>query len=325
MANSSFEILTIGDFVKKIKQPNFKELVSQEFTQLKNVPLKGTFKKFSKDKNANKNRYFNIPCWDHSRVILTSHGTQVHYNHSLKNSWNIVVTDRDSESTYIHANFVDGFEDKKKYICCQGPKKTTATDMWKLVWENDVRIIVSLTNIDNEDKVCYAYWVAEEGYEIVFGRYVVETVEIEEKPSFLKSQLRVIDFTSGKSRLITHYWYTDWPDYGIPAELDDFYTLLSIVNQERQQLIEIATSKNLPKPGPIVVHCSAGVGRTGTFCAVDHALGQLKKEKTVSIQNSVIAVREMRHSSVIMPDQYMFIYKVIEHVLLGEENKKNLK
>lgn len=319
MVNHCFETLTINQFVKKIKQPNFKDLVSQEFEKLKAIPLEGTFNHFLKEENTIKNRYFDIPCWDHSRVILTSRGNQVH-KYSNRNSWSIIATDKDSDSTYIHANFVDGYEEKSKYICCQGPTKNTAGDMWKLIWEKDVRIVVSLTEIDSEDEVCYEYWIAEEGYQIVFGRYIVETLEIKERSGLQITQFRMIDVTSGESRWITHYWYTDWPNYGTPATLEKFITLLLSVNQEEQQSIERATSKNLLKPGPIVVHCSAGVGRTGTFCAINHALGMLKKEKTVSVEHNVMAIRKMRHSSVMTLEQYIFIYKVIENVLLGSRD-----
>nr|ACE75202.1 protein tyrosine phosphatase [Glyptapanteles flavicoxis] len=324
MANYGFEKLTISDFVMKTKQLDFEDLISQEFENLQAVPLEGTVDNFLKEENSSKNRYFDVPCWDHSRVILSSQKPQVH-NHSKRNSCSVVVTEKDSDSTYIHANFVDGFEDKNKYICCQGPMKNTAGDMWKLIWENDVRIIVSLTVMDSEDEICYDYWVAEKNFQMIFGRYAVQTVEMKVQPNFLITTFRIMDLTCEASRLITHYWYTDWPNNGSPADLEGFVTLLSTVNKEQHQLIESARYKNLPKPGPILVHCSAGVGRTGTFCAVDHALGQLKKEKTVSIQDSVIAVRNMRHSSVMTLKQYMFIYKVIEHKILGEYNENNLQ
>lgn len=324
MANYSFETLTTSDFVKKIKQLDLEDIVSQEFIQLQAVPLEGTVDNFLKEENSSKNRYFDVPCWDHSRVILSSRKPQVH-NHSKRNSFSIVVTEKDSDSTYIHANFVDGFEDKNKYICCQGPMENTAGDMWKLIWEKDIRIIVSLTKMNSEDDSCYDYWVTEEGFQLIFGRYSVETVEMKENPDFLTTLLRIIDLTCGASRLITHYWYTSWPNYGSPADLKGFVTLLSTVNQEQHQLIESARYKNLPKPGPILVHCSAGVGRTGTFCAINHALGQLKKKKTVSIQDSVMAIWNMRHSSVMTLKQYMFIYKVIEHKLLRECDEADLQ
>lgn len=322
--NHCFENLTPSDFVKKIRQPNFVDLVSQEFQKLKAIPLEGTVENFLKGENLIKNRYFDIPCWDHSRVILSSRKPQV-YNHSKWNLYSIVVTEKDSDSTYIHANFVDGFEDKRKYICCQGPMEHTAGDMWKLIWENDVHIIVSLTEIDSDDETCFEYWVAAKGFQIIFGRYQVEAVEIEFMHNFCTALLRIIDITCGASRLITHYWYTNWPNNGSPADLKEFVTLLSTANQKQQELIESAMCKNLPKPGPILVHCSAGVGRTGTFCAVDYTLSQLEKKKTVSIQDSVMAIRKMRHSSVVTLEQYMFIYKVIEHKLLGEENTDNLQ
>ncbi|AEE09520.1 protein tyrosine phosphatase [Cotesia vestalis bracovirus] len=313
--------LTPSDFIKKIKQPNFNEYVSREFQQLNTVPLEGTFNEFSKDENVTKNRYYDVQCWDHSRVILTSQGNKV-YDHSQSGSYSIVVTKKDSDSTYIHANFVDGFEDEKKFICAQGPKTNTVGDFWKLVWEKDVRMIVSLTQIDCEDGVCYEYWVAEEGYELLFGRYAVKTLMIKEEPGYITTLLSIFDVTYGESRLVTHYCYTAWPSYGAPANLKEFLAFMSTVHQEREWSLERARLQFASQPGPILVHCSAGVGRTGTFCAIDHALNCLKKTKAVSVQESVLAIRKMRHLSVVTLEQYKFIYKVIEHVLLGEESNK---
>nr|CCQ19288.1 PTP-kappa [Cotesia sesamiae Kitale bracovirus] len=313
--------LTPSDFLKKIKQPNFNEFVSREFQQLNTVPLEGTFNEFSKDENVTKNRYYDVQCWDHSRVILTSQGIK-EYDHSQSDSYSIVVTKKDSDSTYIHANFVDGFEDKKKFICTQGPKTNTVGDFWKLVWEKDVRMIVSLTQIDCENRWCYEYWVAEEGYELLFGRYAVKTIMIKEEPGFITTLLSIFDVTYGESRLVTYYCYSAWPSYGAPANLKEFLGFMSTVHQEQGWLLERARLQFAPQPGPILVHCSAGVGRTGTFCAIDHALNCLKKTKAVSVQESVLAIRKMRHLSVVTLEQYKFIYKVIEYVLLGEESNK---
>ncbi|KAG8036835.1 hypothetical protein G9C98_004157 [Cotesia typhae] len=229
----------------KIKQPNFNEFVSREFQQLNTVPLEGTFNEFSKDKNVTKNRYYDIQCWDHSCVILTSQGTK-EYDHSQSGSYSIVVTKKDSDSTYIHANFVDGFEDKKKFICTQGPKTNTVGDFWKLVWEKDVRMIVSLTQIDCEDRKCYEYWVAVEGCELLFGRYTVKTLMIKEEPGFITTLLSIFDVTYGESRLVTHYCYSAWPSYGAPANLKEFLGFMSTVHQEQGWLLERARLQFAP-------------------------------------------------------------------------------
>ncbi|XP_061719978.1 tyrosine-protein phosphatase non-receptor type 9-like [Cydia pomonella] len=311
--NYCFETLTINAFLKKVNQPNFKDLVFQEFKQLATISLKGTTDNFSKKENSHKNRWYDIPCWDHSRVILTSHGSQIH-NHSNSDPSAIIVTNRDSDSTYIHANFVDGYEEPSKFICCQAPKEITAGDFWKLIWQEDVHTIVSLTETDEGD-ICFEYWVQEEGFKLIFGRYVIETLEIKEEVGFVTTRLRLTDITCQDSRIITHFWYVNWPNYGVPTHLEEFVTLLTEVNEHQRKLVEEAELYDHRKPGPIVVHCSAGVGRTGSFCSIDYAIDQLNKENTISLQNTVLKIREMRHSSVVTPEQYMFLYNIIEYLL----------
>lgn len=312
--NYGFETLTISEFLKKVKQPNFTDLVFQEFKQLATVPLKGTAHNFFKAENFEKNRSKNIPCRDDSRVILNSHGSAIH-DYSNRDSWTLVVTSRDSNSTYIHANFVDGYKEPSKFICCQAPKENTAGDFWKLIWQEDVRTIVALTEVDEGD-ICYEYWVQAKDFELVFGRYTVQTLEIKEESGFVITRLRLTDVTCEESRIITHFWYVNWTNNGVTAHLEEYVTLLTKINQHQRKLVEKAELYDHRRPGPIIVHCSAGVGRTGCFCAIDYALDQLKKEKTISLQNTVLEIRKKRYLSVIMPSQYMFLYKVIAYLLL---------
>ncbi|KAJ8875831.1 hypothetical protein PR048_023732, partial [Dryococelus australis] len=126
------------------------------------------------------NRYPDTPCWDSTRVVLSSEKASM-FDQKKENRLQIIVTAEDSTSTYIHANYVDGYNDVNKSICTQGPKKNTSVDFWQMVWEQESRIILSLTETDDDDKICYEYWVNSEDYEIIFGRFSVKTLEILEE------------------------------------------------------------------------------------------------------------------------------------------------
>ncbi|XP_057318430.1 tyrosine-protein phosphatase non-receptor type 9-like [Microplitis mediator] len=318
MSGYCFEIFNVYDFLVKTNKANFLEFIRLEHAQVMAIPLSGTVNHFLKPENLWKNRYYDVPCWDHSRVVLSSHGSKA-YDYTDSDGKKIIVTSQDSDSTYIHASFVNGFNEANKFICCQGPKEGTSGDFWKMVSEHSCRFIVSLTETDGEDQVCYEYWVKEEDYELAFGRYIVRTLEIIEGPSFTRTRLRLTDVSSGTSREIYHFWYTRWPDYGTPTNPAEVLNLISQVNQKREEM-----RKTDCQPGPIVVHCSAGVGRTGTFCTIDNALSQLRNRKTVSLSQTVLKIRGRRNSSVFLPEQYEFCYKTLRHALIREVKEKNI-
>nr|AOH69102.1 hypothetical protein A6F54_27 [Microplitis mediator bracovirus] len=317
MGNQTFKTFSIVDFLKMTSQPDFSKLVAKEHAQVLAVQLPGTFACFSRHENSSKNRHDDVPCWDISRVILSPQSAT--YDDEDWDSSNITTRSAEISSTYIHANLVDGFEEINKFICSQGPKKNSHEDFWKMVSEQESCIIVSLTETDDEDQVCYEYWVKEEDYELAFGRYIVRTLEIIEGPSFTRTRLRLTDVSSGTSREIYHFWYTHWPDYGTPTNPAEVLNLISQVNKKREEM-----RKTDCQPGPIVVHCSAGVGRTGTFCTIDNALSQLRKEQTVCLPQTVLKLRKQRHSSVFLIGQYAFCYKVVRYALITDLIEKIL-
>ncbi|AAW51787.1 PTP 3 [Bracoviriform demolitoris] len=317
MPGYCFEIFNVFDFFDKTNKANFWEFVRLEHAQVMDIPISGTVNHFLKPENLRKNRYHDVTCWDNSRVVLSSHGSKM-YDYGDSDGKKIIVTSQDSDSTYIHASFVNGFKEANKFICCQGPKESTSGDFWKMVSEHNSSVIVSLTETDDEDQVCYEYWVKEEDYELAFGRYVVKTLEIIEESSFTRTRLRLTDVSSDTSREIHHFWYPHWSDYGNPTNPAEILNLISKVNQKRKEMKKTADSQ----PGPIVVHCSAGIGRTGTFCTIDNALSQLRKEQTVCLPQTVLKIRKQRHSSVFLPEQYAFCYKAVRYALIREIKKK---
>ncbi|XP_057318433.1 tyrosine-protein phosphatase non-receptor type 9-like [Microplitis mediator] len=318
MGNQCFSAASIVDFLEMTSHPDFSNLIEKEHAQVLAAKLPGTFANFSRPQNSSKNRYNDIPCCDHSRVILLPHTAK--YDNNDSDSSQIILKPAELASTYIHANFVDGFKEKKKFICCQAPKKNTVDDFWRMIFEQESHIIVSLTKTDKGGFVCYEYWANAEDNVKVLGRYVIRTLKIIQEESFTRTRLRLTDLISGTSREIYHFWYTNWPDYGTPTNSAEILDLILQVNLKQEELTQAADSK----PGPIVVHCTAGVCRTGTFCTIDNALSQLRKEQTVSLPQTVLKIRKQRHSSVFLLEQYAFCYKVLRNALTTEVIKQIL-
>ncbi|XP_061719979.1 tyrosine-protein phosphatase non-receptor type 9-like [Cydia pomonella] len=320
MGNTCFKNLSASELLEMTSHRNFCKLVRREHNQVMGVPLRGTTANFSREENSEKNRYIDIPCWDHSRVIVSNRESLV-FDEDDWDSSRIVITSERNASTYIHANYVDGFEAINKYICTQTPMENTWETFIKLIWEQNSRVVVSLTDLNKDNQKTYDLWVKPQGSETIIGRYVVKTLEISEEQIFTKTRLLITNRTTETSKEITNFWFTDWPDNTIPTGLEEFLDLRSEVNREQFRLM-METESNSRTPGPIVIHCSTGAGLTGTYCAIDNALAQLDKESRVSIPQIVVKIRSQRHSSVFRPEQYAFCYKVLEHVLLAEAKKQ---
>lgn len=317
MGNWFYKTLSVSELLEITSSPKFCKHVQREHAQVIAAPLKCTFDDFSRSKCSKKYRSSDISCCDFSRVILNPRES-VTFDEDKQSSLQ-VLTSEENTSTYIHANYVDGFDVINKFICTQTPVEDTWADFWKMIWEQNSRVIVSLTDLDQDDEESYKYWNNLENSAVTIGRFVIKTLKVKEEMSFTRTQFQITNVTNNTSRELTHFWFTDWPDNSFPTGLKDFLSLLREVNREQYSLIKNAVDSF--QPGPIVVHCATGVGWTGTFCAIDNALAQLKKEKRVSVPQTVLKVRNQRHSSVLLPEQYGFCYKVLEHVL--QEEAKN--
>ncbi|XP_077980993.1 receptor-type tyrosine-protein phosphatase kappa-like [Glandiceps talaboti] len=241
------------------------------------------------DINKPKNRFRNVLAYDRSRVIL-------------------VDENEDSESDYINASYINGYKKKKAYIATQGPKIWTIADLWKMVWQEKSTCILMATNLNEKNKEkCAKYWPDQPEGEKVYDAISVKNVREE---VFVDSMIRtfhVKKVDQGRVREIKQFHFTVWPDMGVPQYPS---TVLAFLRRIRAYIPSNA--------GPLVVHCSAGVGRTGTFITIDSMLEMAEAEGKVDIFNFVYQARQDRMHFVQTSDQYEFIYSaVLEATVYG--------
>ncbi|XP_040073952.1 LOW QUALITY PROTEIN: tyrosine-protein phosphatase 10D [Ixodes scapularis] len=261
---------------------------SEEFELLKHVGRDKPCGAADLPVNRPKNRFTNILPYDHSRVKL-------------------LPTDDEDGSDYINANYIPGFNSPREFIVTQGALHSTRDDMWRMVWEQNCRAIVMLTRcIEKGREKCDHYWPFDT-QPVYYGDIQVTILNESQYPDWTISEFKVS--RGDQSRIVRHFHFTTWPDFGVP---DPPQTLVKFVRAFRERVI--------PDTKPITVHCSAGVGRSGTFIALDRILQGLRKYDTVDIFGIVY---EMRHERVWMvqnEQQYICIHQCLMCVLEGKED-----
>ncbi|XP_069845880.1 receptor-type tyrosine-protein phosphatase T isoform X8 [Dipodomys merriami] len=258
------------------------------------------------DENRNKNRYGNIISYDHSRVRL-------------------LVLDGDPHSDYINANYIDGYHRPRHYIATQGPMQETVKDFWRMVWQENSASIVMVTNLVEVGRhpaehtvgnatlsraaspgmvKCVRYWPDDTE---VYGDIKVTLIETEPLAEYVIRTFTVQKKGYHEIRELRLFHFTSWPDHGVPCYATG---LLGFVRQVK--------FLNPPEAGPIVVHCSAGAGRTGCFIAIDTMLDMAENEGVVDIFNCVRELRAQRVNLVQTEEQYVFVHDaILEACLCG--------
>ncbi|CAD5125244.1 DgyrCDS13486 [Dimorphilus gyrociliatus] len=241
--------------------------------------------------NKHKNKFNNIIPYDQSRVILEA------------------IPDVE-DSDYINANWITGYgesiSDEKpfSYIASQGANKFTTQDIWAMVWQVNAKVLVMLTNIiEGGKRKCELYWPEED--EKQYGNI---KVKLESNISTVHYVIRTFKLTKDdKERTIKHFHYTTWPDHGVPT------SAVPLIEFHRK-VREYEPSK------PLVIHCSAGVGRTGAFISLDYLLKQSDAENGVDVSELVWKMRQCRVHMVQTAEQYMFIYRAIYEAIQWKDS-----
>uniref|UniRef100_UPI0037E73E3D receptor-type tyrosine-protein phosphatase beta-like isoform X2 n=1 Tax=Semicossyphus pulcher TaxID=241346 RepID=UPI0037E73E3D len=263
-------------------------LLSQEYEDLKDVGRNQPLDSALLPENRGKNRYNNILPYDSTRVKLS-------------------YVDDDPCSDYINASYIPGNHFRREYVATQGPLPGTKDDFWKMVWEQNVHNVVMVTQCVEKGRVkCDHYWPLDQD-PLYYGDLIVRMMSESVLPEWTIREFNIcseeqLSFT----RLVRQFHYTVWPDHGVPETTQ---SLIQFVRTVRDYV------NRSPGSGPTVVHCSAGVGRTGTFIVLDRVLQQLDSKDTVDIYGSVFDLRLHRSHMVQTEGQYSYLHQCVRDVL----------
>ncbi|KAM9640205.1 tyrosine-protein phosphatase non-receptor type 9 isoform 3-T3 [Morphnus guianensis] len=286
--------------------------IYEEYEDIRRRSPAGTFVCSLAPYNQEKNRYGDVPCLDQTRVKLAK------------------PYSRPELTDYINASFMDGYKQRNAYIGTQGPLENTYGDFWRMVWEQNVLVIVMTTRLEEGGRrKCGQYWPLEKDFQVCFGALTITNLGVENLNHYKKTILEIHSSETRERRLVSHFQYLSWPDYGVPSSAATLIDFLGAVKQQQRVAVSALGPRFKGHPGgpPIVVHCSAGIGRTGTFCALDICLSQLQDVGTLNIYQTVLRMRTQRAFSIQTPEQYYFCYTaVLEHaqregLLLANHNR----
>ncbi|XP_028926350.1 tyrosine-protein phosphatase non-receptor type 1 isoform X1 [Ornithorhynchus anatinus] len=236
-------------------------------------------------KNKSRNRYRDVSPFDHSRIKL-----------------------HQEDNDYINASLIKMEEAQRSYILTQGPLPNTCGHFWEMVWEQKSRGVVMLNRVMEKGSLkCAQYWPPKEEKEMIFDDTNLKLTLISEdiKSYYTVRQLELENLTSQETREILHFHYTTWPDFGVPESPASFLNFL----------FKVRESGSLSSDhGPIVVHCSAGIGRSGTFCLADTCLLLMDRRKdpsSVDIKQVLLEMRKYRMGLIQTADQLRFSYLAV--------------
>ncbi|XP_008117148.3 receptor-type tyrosine-protein phosphatase H [Anolis carolinensis] len=256
---------------------------AKEYQQLQDIGMGQPQNVAQQPENQPKNRYSNVVPYNHARVQL-------------------LPRPGDPNSDYINASYMPGFKGEKEFIAAQGPLQETLCDFWRMIWEQRITTLVMLTNcFENGRAKCERYWPLD------YTPCTYEDISVSVLTETILSDWTIRDFSikrvnETEVHLARHYHYSSWPDHGVPETTSGVLHFRDLV---RRHIEEHKDS------GPALVHCSAGVGRTGTFIALDSLLRQAQEEGQLGVFSFVQRLRMNRPLMIQTESQYIFLHQCL--------------
>ncbi|NXA98475.1 PTPRJ phosphatase, partial [Melanocharis versteri] len=265
---------------------------AEEYEELKSAGVHQP--KFAAElpENRGKNRYNNVLPYDISRVKLSNQSS--------------------GTGDYINANYMPGYNSKKAFIAAQGPLPNTIEDFWQMIWEKSIYSIVMLTKcVEQARTKCEQYWPDKQPKS--YGDIIVTMVSEVVLPEWTIRDFTVEKSNTPESHTVRQFHFTSWPDHGVPETTDLLINFRHLVHEYNSQN---------PMDSPTLVHCSAGVGRTGTFIAIDRLIQQMEMENAVDVYGVVYDLRMHRPLMVQTEDQYVFLNQCVMDIIRSQRERK---
>uniref|UniRef100_A0AAA9SS70 protein-tyrosine-phosphatase n=1 Tax=Bos taurus TaxID=9913 RepID=A0AAA9SS70_BOVIN len=301
----TLDMSSLGNVEPFVAIPTPREKVAMEYLQsASRILTRSQLRDVVASSHLLQSEFMEIPMnfVDPKEIDIPRHGTKNRYKTILPNPLSRVclrpknVTD--SLSTYINANYIRGYSGKEKaFIATQGPMINTVNDFWQMVWQEDSPVIVMITKLKEKNEKCVLYWPEKRG---IYGKVEVLVISVNECDNYTVRNL-VLKQGSHTQR-VKHYWYTSWPDHKTPDSAQPLLQLMLDVEEDR-----LASAGR----GPVVVHCSAGIGRTGCFIATSIGCRQLREEGVVDALSIVCQLRVDRGGMVQTSEQYEFVHHAL--------------
>ncbi|XP_060593890.1 tyrosine-protein phosphatase non-receptor type 1-like [Ruditapes philippinarum] len=270
--------------------PQFYQIIKNEASMI-SINEKLSVGEARKPENRSKNRYRDVSPYDHSRVVLQR------------------VPEGDSD--YINASIIKVPESNRTYILSQGPLEHTAGQFWQMIWEQNTKAIIMLNRVIEKGTLkCHQYWPLgedEDEEELTFDDTNLK-VTLQEEQAYQHYTVRTFELENLETqevREVFHFHYITWPDFGVPSSPVSFLIFLEAVRTKG------VLEQNV---GPAVIHCSAGIGRSGTFCLVDSALVLVENNgslKGINVKDLLISMRSYRMGLIQTAEQLKFSYMAI--------------
>ncbi|GMS85421.1 hypothetical protein PENTCL1PPCAC_7596 [Pristionchus entomophagus] len=271
---------------------------AEEYETFKGMGIGPSHSAADLPENRLKNRFVNILPFDHSRVKLRSRD------------------DDPNGDDYINANYISGVCSRREFIACQGPMVQTRDDFWRMVVEQQVPVIIALTKcVEKGRDKCHRYWPDKDCLSLLYGDIEVTLLTESESPDLIVREFRLTPLSApATARTITHLHYTTWPDFSVPDHPSGILRMIAIF---RRKLPHDAANK------PVVVHCSAGVGRSGTFIALDRLLFDLRRGRPLDPYGTVCDMRTERTMMVQSESQYVFLHDCLLYTIQQQQDQEN--